>query len=347
MDNINTNTERRKGQHLTYENRVEIEIRLKDGWSKYKIAKHLGCSYNTIKNEYERGKVLLYNGKQERYKASKGQEVYEANRSNSRRNYRLINVIDFLKYVEMKILLEGWSPDTCVGKAREFCLFSKEEMVCTKTLYNYIDKGLLSVKNIDLPEKLSRNTKTTQVREHKKNLGNSIEERPEIVDTREEFGHWEIDSVIGLKEKTEPAIMSLNERKSRMSIWIKIKDHSAESINEALNNLIPQFGDKYNEVFKSITSDNGSEFANLSQLGKEKQIDIYFAHPYTSCERGTNECHNKMLRRFIPKGKSINNYSADDIMYFADKINNLPRKILNYHTPEELFENELDQIYSC
>ena len=97
--------------------------------------------------------------------------------------------------------------------------------------------------------------------------------------------------------------MSLNERKSRMSIWIKIKDHSAESINEALNNLIPQFGDKYNEVFKSITSDNGSEFANLSQLRKEKQIAIYFAHPYTSCKRGTNECHNKMLRRFIPKGK--------------------------------------------
>lgn len=100
-------------------------------------------------------------------------------------------------------------------------------------------------------------------------------------------------------------------------------------------------------MFKNITSDNDSEFANLSQLGKEKQIAIYFAHPYTSCERETNECHNKMLRWFIPKGKSISNYSADDIMYFADKINSLPRKILNYHTPEELFENELDQIYSC
>lgn len=102
----------------------------------------------------------------------------------------------------MKILLEGWSPDTCVGKGKEFCFFIKEEMVCTKTLYNYIDKGLLSVKNIDLSEKLSRNTKNTQVREYKKNLGNSIEERPEKVNTREEFGHWEIDSVIGLKKKT-------------------------------------------------------------------------------------------------------------------------------------------------
>ena len=93
--------------------------------------------------------------------------------------------------------------------------------------------------------------------------------------------------------------------------------------------------------------DNGSEFVNLFIIGKRKTNRyITLLMPYTSCERGTNECHNKMLRRFIPKGKSINNYSADDIMYFADKINSLPRKILNYHTPEELFENELDQIYS-
>ncbi|SCY82690.1 hypothetical protein SAMN02910441_02489, partial [Ruminococcus sp. YE282] len=70
-------------------------------------------------------------------------------------------------------------------------------------------------------------------------------------------------------------------------------------------------------------------------------------HPYSSYEKGTNECHNKMLRRFIPKGKSIDDYSADDILYFADKINNLPRKILGYRTPEELFEQELDRIYAA
>ena len=99
-------------------------------------------------------------------------------------------------------------------------------------------------------------------------------------------------------------------------------------------------------MFKSITGDNGSEFANLSQV-EAKGIAVYFTHPYSSYEKGTNECHNKMLRRFIPKGKSIDDYSADDILYFADIINNLPRKILGYHTPEELFEQELDRIYAA
>ena len=197
-----------------------------------------------------------------------------------------------------------------------------------------------------MPEKLSRKTKTKKDRENKRKLGNSIEQRPDIVDTREEFGHWEIDSVIGRKVEGESQVMTIVERKLRKSIWIKVRNHSAEAIDEALSALIDQFGDKYNEVFKSITGDNGSEFANLSQI-ESKGIAVYFTHPYSSYEKGTNECHNKMLRRFIPKGKSIDDYSADDILYFADKINNLPRKILGYRTPEELFEQELDRIYAA
>lgn len=345
MDNPNCNTKRRKGQHITYEERVEMEIRLKDGWSKYQIAKYFGCSYNTIKNEYERGKVLLYNSKVERYKASVGQKVYLGHRQNSRRNYRCLENVDFLRYVEEKVITAGWSLDACVGYAKENHLFDDDEMVCTKTLYNYIDSGLLSITNMDLPEKLTRNTKAKKVRKNKKNLGKSIEERPEDVELREEFGHWEIDSVIGKKKDTEPAVMTIVERKLRISLWIKVKNHTAEAIDEALAELIPQFGDKYREIFKSITGDNGSEFANLSKL-ESMGISVYFTHPYTSCEKGTNECHNRMLRRFIPKGKSIEDYSADDIMFFADKINNLPRKILNYHTPEELFEKQLDLIYA-
>ena len=346
MDNPNCNTKRSKGQHLTYEERVEMEIRLKDGWSKYRIAKYFECSYNTIKNEYERGKVLLYNGKVERYKASVGQKVYLENRQNSRKNYRCLETVDFLRYVEEKVITAGWSIDACVGYAKKNHQFEENEMVCTKTLYNYIDAGLLSITNMDLPEKLSRNTKAKKVRKNKKNLGKSIEERPEDVELREEFGHWEIDSVIGKKKDTEPVVMTIIERKLRMSLWIKVKNHTAEAIDEALAEMIPQFGDKYKEIFKSITGDNGSEFANLSKL-ESMGISIYFTHPYTSCEKGTNECHNRMLRRFIPKGKSIEDYSADDIMYFADKINNLPRKILNYHTPEELFEKQLDLIYAA
>lgn len=346
MDNPNCNTKHCKGQHLTYEERVEMEIRLKDCWSKYQIAKYFGCSYNTIKNEYERGKVLLYNGKIERYKVSVGQKVYLENRQNSRKNYRCLETVDFLRYVEEKVITVGWSIDACVGYAKKKHLFAENEMVCTKMLYNYIDSGLLFITNIDLPEKLCCNTKDKKVRRNKKKLGKNIEERPEKVKLREEFGHWEIDSVIGQKKDTEPAIMTLVERKLRMSLWIKVKNHTAEAIDEALAELVPQFGDKYREIFKSITGDNCSEFANLSNL-ESIGISVYFTYPYTSCEKGTNECHNRMLRKFIPKGKSIADYSADEIMYFSDKINNLPRKILNYHTLEELFEKQLDLIYAA
>lgn len=99
------------------------------------------------------------------------------------------------------------------------------------------------------------------------------------------------------------------------------------------------------QIFKIITADNGSEFARLSEL-KNDILGVFFTHPYSSFEKGTNECHNRMLRRFIPKGRSMTQYSQENIDYFADIINVLPRKILGYKTPDELFNYELDRIYS-
>lgn len=106
------------------------------------------------------------------------------------------------------------------------------------------------------------------------------------------------------------------------------------------------FGEKFNQVFKSITSDNGQEFAELYKLEDEFDVKVYFTHPYASSERGTNERHNGLLRRFIPKGHNINEYTVDDIAFVEDWCNTLPRKILNYQTPEEVFEQQLDLIYS-
>ncbi|VYU37435.1 Uncharacterised protein [Clostridium paraputrificum] len=176
-------------------------------------------------------------------------------------------------------------------------------MVCTKTLYNYIDLGFMDVKNTDLPMKLRRNTKCTRIKKHKKKLGTSISQRSIDIDNRKEFGHWEIDTVIG---------------------------------------------EQFSQVFKSITSDNGSEFADLSTIESETEANtkIYFTHPYSFFEKVTNEHHNGLIRRFIPKGKRISDYSCDDIAFIEDWMNTLPRRILKYKTPEELFELHLDQIYS-
>ena len=346
MDETNYTTGHRKGQRLTSEERHLIEVRFnKDKRSIYEIAKELGRPYNTIKNEITRGIVALYGGKVRRYKADEGYAVYLEHRQECRRKYRCLETSAFLQYVNKHFKEDKWSLDVCAGRAIADGTFQREETVCTKTLYRYVDLGLLPIKNIDLPEKLLRNTNQHKVRENKKNLGKSIEERPENVDLREEFGHWEIDSVLGKKNENEPAIVALTDRKHRNSVWLKVRNHSAEAVDEALDGFLETFGEKYREVFKTITSDNGSEFANLSRL-ENKGFEIYFTHPYTSCEKGTVECHNRMLRRFIPKGKSIDDYTADEVMIFADIINGLPRKLLGYHTPEELFDAELDRIYA-
>ena len=159
MDNTNCNTEHKKYQHLTSEERHEIEVRLKDNWSIYKIAKHLGRPYNTIKNEIDRGTVYLYHGKVARYNADKGREVYLEHRQNSRRNYRALEAVDFLKYVEKQFFDEKWSLDACVGHAKANKKFSDKQMVCTKTLYNYVDLGLLNIKNIDLDRETQKKSK--------------------------------------------------------------------------------------------------------------------------------------------------------------------------------------------
>ena len=328
MDYTNCITERRKGQHLTFEERVIIQTRWNDGWNTNQIAKEIGCSYNCIKTEIARGMTPLYNGKVMRYKARTGQMVYELNRSKCVKSVNLMNCIRFIKYVEQKFEEEHWSLDACVGRAIESGEFTREEIVCTKTLYNYVDAGLMKIKNIDLPE-----------------LGDSIEERPDSVDTREEFGHWEYDSVLGKNGEDEPAVVTMVERKTRKCLWFKVDNHTADALMEAVEAAFEPYVDHLSQIFKTITADNGSEFVRLNEL-KGEVGGVYFTHPYSSFEKGTNECHNKMLRRFIPKGKSMVNYSQEDIDYFADIINGLPRRILNYKTPDELFDRELDLIYS-
>ena len=173
MDIQNYTTEHRKGQHLLAEERHEIEVRLKDGWSPYRIGKHLGRAYNTIKNEIGRGTVYLYNGKVARYKAKAGEQQYKDNRRNSRRQYKRLEVSSFIDYVE-DWFSKGWSLDASVGKALESGKFHRGQIVCTKTLYNYVDNGLIGIKNMDLPEKLKRSTKKEKVRKHKRILGDSI-----------------------------------------------------------------------------------------------------------------------------------------------------------------------------
>ena len=196
-----------------------------------------------------------------------------------------------------------------------------------------------------MPEKLKRNTKIHRIRKNKKKLGLSIEQRPQEVNKRDVFGHWECDLVLGHKTKDDEVLLTLSERMSREFLIIKIPDKTAASVMNAFKNLRKQYSEHWNDIFKTITTDNGSEFADLSQLEDISKSLIYYAHPYTSCDKGTVERHNGLIRRFIPKGDYIHNYSLQQIINIETWCNSLPRKILAYHTPDEIFERELDCIY--
>ncbi len=185
------------------------------------------------------------------------------------------------------------------------------------------------------------------VRQHLKKLERNLEERQAAAGQRAEFGHWKVDTVIGRKSKTDKAVLSLCERLTRKYIGIPIAGKNVDAVKAGFRQLKSWFGSKFAEVFKTVTADNGSEFADLSSLEKEKETTVYFAHPYSAWERPSNERANGLLRRFIPKYKRIDGYDADEIYFACEWANDLPRRILGYCTPNELFEKELDRIYKA
>jgi len=347
MDLLNsTITEHKKGEHLSFEERVIIQTRLKDAWSLNAIAKELGRPRSTIFNEVKRGMVHLYNGKVTRYKATAGQAVYERNREVCCRKYDLLKKSKFIEYVSKHVHEDKWSLDACVGRALADNSFTRNEVTCTKTLYNYVDNGLMDIRNIDLPDKLRRAPKDSTPRENKRVLGRSIEERPPEVDTRQEFGHWECDLVIGAKAKDDDAILTMIERKTREFWLIRIPGKDPQGVMNALKSVRSEYSERWDQIFKSITTDNGSEFSTLSSLESISKTRVYFAHPYTSCEKGSIERHNGLIRRFIPKGSRIDSFTDEQLSVVEQWCNNLPRRILWYKTPDELFEAEVDAIYT-
>ena len=340
-----TITGHKKGKHLTFEERIVIQIRLKDGCSIRAIAREIGCSPSTVSNEIERGTISLYNGHVQRYKASAGQDAYRQNRSASCRHYDLLGKSSFLKYVQRHFFDDGWSLDACFGRALAEGSFARDEMVCTKTLYRYVDLGLIGIKNHNLPEKLARKQKKSRCRQNKKKLGRSIGERDPQVESREEFGHWECDLVLGSKSRDDDVLFTLAERKSRNFIVIPLADKTSECVMNAMKMLQNTYSEHFSKVFKTITTDNGSEFAELTDLEAISKTLVYYAHPYTPCEKGTVERHNGLIRRFLPKVKRIDSYTEQQIADVELWCNGLPRKVLGYRTPEEVFDNELDNIY--
>ncbi len=222
--------------------------------------------------------------------------------------------------------------------------------VCTATFYNYVaDNKIEDFDKNELPMKCNRKSKSEKKEGKTGPKGTSIEERPFDKDDRNEFGHWEGDTIVG--SRTIPnsgAVFTLVERKTRFQITIKCRDRKALTIYKAVKKIkkkYPELKDyKLNDIFKSITFDNGVEFSKWEDIEKYLKTKCYFAHPYSSYERGSNENGNKLLRIFLPKGCNINDYTDEYVMEANELINTKIRKILNYKSSLELFNLELAKL---
>ena len=174
-------------------------------------------------------------------------------------------------------------------------------------------------------------------RKHNRKFGKSIELRDPNIEMREEFGHWELDTVRGTKDNTDHVLISLLERKSRWYVALRCRSARATDVKETLHAWLNTFKDvNLACLCKTITADNGLEFSEISNLENET-LSIYFARPYSAWERGSNERHNGLLRRCIPKGMPIKAVPKETIQRTLQWCNNLPRKLLNYRIPLDVF----------
>jgi transposase, IS30 family len=341
------NTKSKKYVHLNEKERYKIEGLLEGKKDVEEIALILGRDRSTIYREIIRGtiiRVLTNLSEQEKYRANAGQADYDKQGRNKERSLKIGKDKELESYIRGKILNDHFSPDAIIGEIKLKGLVFKG-IICTKTVYNYIDAGLLSgISNKDLWEKGNKKKQgyKTISRVNTKNRDcRSIEDRPNRINNRDEYGHWEGDSVKGPRG-AKTSLFTLTERKTREEIIIKLEQATQECIKKALDALEKKYGTRFKIKFKSVTFDNGVEFLNWKYLevsilfGGKQRTTIYFAHSYSSWERGTNENQNRMIRRFVPKGTDIADFSDKQIQWIEDWMNNYPRKILGYKTANQM-----------
>ena len=331
-------------KHLSDEERFEIAFLRRKHYSLNAIAFQLGRSPSTIAREvWNNCKILKNNGHTPCYEAKFAIEFSKDKRKTTGRNYKRLQCSQFISEVEYRFKNNKESIDGAAGALRASGRFTKEECLSTKTLYNYISFGLIGIHNKDLPEKIGRKSRKKHLKEHKKVLGTSIEERDDEILTRSLFGHWELDLVLG-KQTSKEVLITLVERKTRYAISEKLKNKKAKTIFRFLKKISKNYGKDFSKVFKTFTTDNGSEFSMLDLFCKKKGIKAYFAHPFSAFEKGTVERYNRLIRRFVKKGTRIEEYTKNDISWIVNWANSLPRKILGYSTPLELFKYELKNL---
>lgn len=334
----------RNYRRFTYSDRLQIEALLKAKVSVKEISLQFNVSrqavyYELKKGEYER--LLTDYRTVKAYSADIAQRRSDFRRTSQRPDLKIGKDHELIKNIEHLIIKKHYSPAAALSELRRSGKLTTS--ICVKTLYNYIDTGLfLHLKKSQLPYKPRKKKPQDAHRARDPRYGTSISERSDLVNSRSDFGHWEIDSVIGKRESGE-SLLVFTERKTRYQlIYRSLK--TALSTNERICRIILELKRRYKELFKTITCDNGSEFASIHHIESISGTKVYYCHPYSSWERGSNEKQNQMIRRWIKKGTRIENYTDKEISDVCYWLNNYPRALFGWRTSAEMFSEECSKL---
>ena len=327
-----------KQHYMTEVERYKLEAYLEDKIGVSEIARRLGFSRQTIYNEIKRG-TYIHTGKYKDYKkysAVKGQDIHQKKQLNKGRPEKVKQGSPYMKFLEGKLI--GLQPDGKIVKKKRYspaaALASAvkagyKEKICTVTLYNYIYRGHMGkARAAGLWERPYR--KTTG--ESKSRIAHpkfpSIENRPEYINQRSEAGHVEMDLIVSSR-RGKSSLLTMTDRLTRKETIIKLPNKKSDTVVAALK--------KVGDQIRSITTDNGVEFLAYEKM-KQLVPEIYYCHSYAAWEKGTNENHNRMIRRWYPKGTNFDLVSEETLSDLMEWMNNYPRKSLGWMTPNEVTE---------
>lgn len=307
---------------LSMRERCLLATLLEMGLSVSQISKRLQRHRSTIYRELSRNQTGGHYGP--------GLAHHRAKKRHPRKLMKMQNDPGLYQYVYSK-LREGWSPEQISGRIK---LDEEHDPICHETIYRYIyhqGKMLYQYLPSQKPKRQKRHSRKKQSCRY----GNIrlITKRPVNIEQRNIFGHWEGDLIefSGTKKKT---VTTLVERKFRMVSLIK---NTTKTSREVMDKITINFTQQPNISCKTITFDQGSEFADYQHIEKQVNCKIYYCEAHSPWQKGSNENMNGRLRRYLPRHTNIDQVTQKDLDQLADRMNTLPRKCLGFRTPKELF----------
>jgi len=307
---------------LTEEERYQIYEGVTEKYSHREIAAQINKHHSTVSREIKRNTGLRG------YRPKQAQEKAQNRHQNKPRHIKLTPEIQSL--IAENIHHE-WSPDQIQGRLRSEGL----PMVCATTIYGFIQQDKASGGNLHkhLRHRKPYKRRTGSPEARGQIIGRvSIDERPPIVDEKVRIGDWEADTVIGKGHKG--VLVTLADRVSKKTLIAHAPSKHAEVVKDAIIRLL----ESEKKYLHTITFDNGKEFSYHAQIKERLGSENYFAHPYHSWERGLNENHNGLIRQYLPKGMALDKVTEEDITFIQKRLNNRPRKLLGYKTPNEVYD---------